>query len=403
MFKVDNQQLIGNAENSSAYTARFTFKGKDISFIVNKPVQYKVVDPVKGEVYQPFAVITPLVVSLSPDVLLTNVKRGNIAVTNPEMELQYKSNFTAAQIPVTIHLKQGDSVIFSKDTVIDFEAGKVFHLSAKVKNIYHAALNNFINAEIILTVNNSKQVYTHYLRAIKYDHIPDIHYFYKDQVHVLSDTIKIVGKKIGYIVGAGDKVPDALEQLGYSVKTLQEADLTDENLKEYDAVVVGIRAYNIYEYLTNRNDVLNRYVLNGGNLIVQYMKSNQVGVKPVKVGPYRFVVNAGSRVTEEDAQVKFLLPTHSVLNYPNKITAKDFDGWVQERSTYQAEQLDTHFQAILGMHDSNEKESNGSLITAKYGKGNIAYVSLVLFRQLPAGNAGAYKIMANLIALPKNK
>jgi hypothetical protein len=249
-------------------------------------------------------------------------------------------------------------------------------------------------------VNNTQRLYTHYLRSIKYDHIPDIHYFYKDQVHVLNDEVKIVGKKVGYIVGAGDKVPDALEQMGYTVSILQDGDLTDDNLKQFDAIVVGIRAYNIYEYLSNRNEVLNRYVFNGGNLIVQYLKSNQVGAKSVKVGPYHFIVNGGSRVTEEEAKVNFLLPDHPILNYPNKITDKDFEGWVQERSTYQAEQLDSHYEAILGMHDGKEKEGNGSLITAKYGKGNFTYISLVLFRELPAGVPGAYRLLANIIALP---
>ena len=191
--------------------------------------------------------------------------------------------------------------------------------------------------------------------------------------------------------------------MGYEVKILGEPDITDENLKQFDAIVTGIRAYNIFEYLTNKNDILSRYVNNGGNLIIQYLKSNQVGLKKVKVGPYPFSVNSGSRVTEEDAKVSFLIPEHPVLNYPNKITEKDFEGWVQERSTYQAEQLDSHFEAPLSMHDTGEKESNGSLVTAKYGKGNIAYVSLVLFRQLPAGIPGAYRIMANLIALPKTK
>jgi hypothetical protein len=159
----------------------------------------------------------------------------------------------------------------------------------------------------------------------------------------------------------------------------------------------------MYDYLSNKNEVLNEYVNSGGNLIVQYLKSNTVGLNKVKVGPYPFVVNAGSRVTEENAAVKFLLPTHSVLNYPNKINEADFVGWTQERSTYQAEQLDTHFETPLAMNDSGEKESNGSLAIAKYGKGNFAYVSLVLFRQLPAGVPGAYKLLANLIALPKNK
>ncbi len=146
-----------------------------------------------------------------------------------------------------------------------------------------------------------------------------------------------------------------------------------------------------------------RYVKNGGNLIVQYLKTNQVGQQNVKAGPYPFMVSSGSRVTEEDAKVHFLLPNHSALNYPNKITQKDFEGWLQERSTYQAVQLDNHYETPLGMHDTGEQESNGSLVIAKYGKGNFVYAGLVFFRELPAGVPGAYRLMANLIALPRNK
>lgn len=404
MFNVDDQSLIGKAENSPAYIATFTFKANEISFIVNKPVQYKYTDQVKGELYQPIVVISPLIVSLSPDILLNNVKRANKIISNPSLNLQYKSNFAGNKISTTIYLKQGDSVIYSKDTLIDFEVGKIYSLTLPLKKVYNKNLDQHINAAIELTVNNNKHIYTHYLREIKYDHIPDIHYLYKDNILVLNDEIKTVGKKIGYIVGAGDKVPEALEQLGFDVKYLSEADLVDENLKQFDAIIVGIRAYNIFEWLSEKNDVLNKYVQNGGNLIVQYLKSNLVGTKNVKVGPYKFFVNSGSRITEEDAKVNFVLPQHPVLNYPNKITDADFKNWVQERSTYQAEQSDPHFEMPLSMKDSGDKqESKGSLAIAKYGKGNFAYVSLVLFRQLPAGNAGAYRILANLIALPKNK
>ena len=191
--------------------------------------------------------------------------------------------------------------------------------------------------------------------------------------------------------------------MGYEVKILAEADITEANLQQFDAVVIGIRAHNIYEYLSDKNEILNNYVKNGGNLIAQYIKSNAVGAKRLKLGPYAFSINAGIRVTEEEAPVSFLLPEHPVLNYPNKITQKDFEGWIQERSTYQVDQADPHFEMPLGMNDTNEKQSNGSLATAKYGKGNFAYVSLVLFRQLPAGVPGAFRLLANLIALPKNK
>jgi hypothetical protein len=184
---------------------------------------------------------------------------------------------------------------------------------------------------------------------------------------------------------------------------LNETDITEDNLKQFDAVITGIRASNLFEFLTAKNDVLNKYVENGGNLIAQYIKSNTIGAKPLKLGPYPFTISSGSRVTEEDAKVKFILPEHVVLNYPNKITDKDFEGWIQERSTYQVAQADAHFEMPLAMNDTGEKESNGSLAIAKYGKGNFAYVSLVLFRELPAGVPGAYRILANLIALPKNK
>ena len=128
-----------------------------------------------------------------------------------------------------------------------------------------------------------------------------------------------------------------------------------------------------------------------------------MGLRKINVGPYPFSVSTGSRITEENAKVKFLMPDHPALNYPNKITDKDFEGWVQERSTYQVDQSDEHYEKLLAMNDTGEKESNGSLVIAKYGKGNFTYVSLVLFRQLPAGVPGAYRLMANLIGLPKNK
>jgi LmbE family N-acetylglucosaminyl deacetylase len=401
-FNVEDQLLIGQDENKAAYYADFNFSINGVFFTEQKPVQYKYVDPVKGELYQPYIVITPIIVSLTPDVVLPNVTAGNKQIANPKLQLQYKSNFTAKQIPVTIQLLHGSKAVFVKDTLIDFEAGKVFAESIAMPGAFHKDQDPNIVAAISTLINNKKHIYTSYLRSIKYDHIPAIHYFFQNNARIISDEVKVSGKKIGYITGAGDKVPDAILQLGYDLQYLHEGDLTDEKLKEFDAILLGIRAHNIFDYLSNKNDVLNRYVENGGNLIVQYLKSNQIGLKKIKVGPYPFIVNASSRVTEENAPVRFVLPEHAVLNYPNKIEQKDFDDWIQERSTYQAEQVDSHFEMPLSMNDSADKPATGSLTIAKYGKGNFAYVSLVLFRQLPAGNPGAYKLLANLIALPKN-
>ena len=216
-------------------------------------------------------------------------------------------------------------------------------------------------------------------------------------------NVKNTSKHVGYIDGAGDKLPEALVELGAQITYLKEADITTENLKGLDAIVVGIRAFNMYAYLSDKQAVLNEYIANGGNLVVQYLKSNQVGTQNIKVGPYPLTVNSGKRVTEENANVKFLLPNHPVLNFPNTIKAEDFNDWVQERSTYQAENIDARFQTPLQMNDTGEVPSQGSLLIAPFGKGNFAYVSLALFRQLPAGNPGAYKLFANLLSLPKNQ
>ncbi len=402
-FSVDDFQQVGKAESDPAFTAQFVFSMSGISFMVERPVQYKYVDPVRGEVYQPLNVIAPIVISLNKDVVLANVvstKKEQQPVSS--LLLQYKTNFNANALPLTIRILDGESPIFSTDTVMNVEAGGLYSYPLELKKIFANKVPFKLSAEVSYSIADKKYVYSHYLKTIKYDHIPSINYFYKDMVTIVKDKIVTVPKRVAYIIGAGDLVPEALEQLGYTINYLREADITDATLKKYDVIIVGIRAFNIYEWLTTKNDILNRFVENGGHLIVQYLKSNQVGLKKVKVGPYPFSMS-GIRVTEENAKVHFLLPNHSFLNYPNTITSKDFDGWIQERSTYQANPIAAPYEAILGMNDTGEIESNGSLITAQYGEGNITYISLVLFRQLPAGISGSYRLLANIIGMPAKK
>jgi LmbE family N-acetylglucosaminyl deacetylase len=388
IFDVRDQTLIGKAENDPSFEAVFsvTIEGED--FIIKRPVQYKVVDPAKGELYEPLAVL--------PRVELNFTKENFISLNGQTVEVQSQFKKNAA-VDAPLETKFGKVPGWDTDTRSQTAARRsgFFMLMPKDKQAN-------TKTEISVT-SGTPGVYLGTTKVIAYDHIPTITYFTQAKANLLNLNIKTEGKKIGYIVGAGDKVPQALEQLGYEVKILSEADITEDNLKQFDAVITGIRAGNIFEFLTAKNDVLNKYVENGGNLIAQYIKSNTVGAKRLKLGPYPFSISTGSRVTEEDAKVKFVLPEHAVLNYPNKITEKDFDGWIQERSTYQVDQADAHYEMPLAMSDTGEKESKGSLAIAKYGKGNFAYVSLVLFRELPAGVPGAYRILANLVALPKNK
>ena len=390
-FEVKDQLMIGKAENDPSFEATIKMSIEGTDFVIRRTVQYRVVDPVKGDTYQPIAVLPKIELSYAND----NFISVNGAPVKAKIELKSNSGDSGSYAVLQQYSKKWESDLsFFQYNTKDKENTKAVMFTP-------ATTETNIAEEINLKTSDGK--FGGYTKTIAYDHIPVITYFPRAKANLVKVDVKIIGKKIGYIVGAGDKVPQELEQMGYTVKILSEADLDDDNLKQFDAIITGIRAYNIYEYLSNKNEVLNRYVQNGGNLIVQYLKSNQVGSKKVVAGPYPFTIDAGTRVTEEDAVVNFLLPQHSVLNYPNKITDKDFEGWVQERSTYQAVKTDEHFEMPIGMNDKGEKQSNGSLAIAKYGKGNFVYASLVFFRQLPAGVPGAYRLMANLIALPKNK
>ncbi len=403
-FSVTDLEVVGNAESEASYTAKFVVSLNDIRFAINKPVQYKMVDPVRGEVYQPLNVIPPIIVSLNNHVLLTNVESvNNLPITSTPLQLQFKTNFSAPAIPVTIKIKdENEKILVSIDSVINVEAGGVYTFSFDVSKLNSTKKSTKLNAEISYERGGKKFAFTQYLKSIKYNHIPSINYFYKDQVILINDKIITAPKKVGYIIGAGDLVPQALAQLGYPVQYIGEAEISEELIDRFDVIIVGIRAFNIHEWLTTKNELLNKFVEKGGHLIVQYLKSNQVGSKKVKVGPYPFSIS-NVRVTEEDAAVNVLLPNHPFVSYPNSIAKNDFGGWVQERSTYQADITGAPYDAIFGMNDTNEKQTSGSLVTAKYGKGNFTYVSMVLFRQLPAGVAGSYRLFANIISLPTSK
>ncbi|MBY0479157.1 MAG: PIG-L family deacetylase [Chitinophagaceae bacterium] len=390
-FTVNDQLLIGKAESDAAFTAIFSLNIEGEIFVFEKPVMYKFTDPVKGEIYQPLVVVPPIVISLNPDFLFgtkeysTKIKiaitaNKDASFTNPYL------NFLSPDIDSKIiEVNQKDLLQFNK---------------YQSKNFDIEGLGFPFNGPVNIFMSSGDNVYNQSQIDIKYDHIPQITYFRKTEVPSSSTRLVTLSKKIGYINGAGDKVAEGLMQMGYTVSFLEEKDITVANLKQYDAIVTGIRAYNVHPWLNNAYDVLMRYVKEGGVMLVQYNTSNQFGTIKSKMSPYPFNISR-NRVTEEDAKVSFLAPTHPVLNYPNKITEKDFEGWVQERSVYEADAIDSNFVSILGMHDEGEPQRNGSLIVANYGKGRFVYSAVVFFRQLPAAVPGAYRLMANLLAKPK--
>jgi len=402
-FEVSDQSMIGKAWNDPCFEASFLVNIDGQDFVAKRAVQYRYIDPVKGDTYEPIPVLPKVEVRYNKDNFLS--VNNKPVVVGSHLKFNTVGSRWRPDVPSDSWINKNDTARFFQRYSGNWNLKKdTMAANYAVTSTFMPKWNDVsLSDSLFAGVKWGRDVYDHYTKVISYSHIPTITYFPLATANLVALHIKIIGKRIGYIVGAGDKVPEALEAMGYEVTFLTEKDVTDEQLKKYDAVITGIRAYNLYAYLSDKNDVLMRYVSNGGNMIVQYLKSNQIGEANITAGPYPFKISAGSRVTEEDAKVTFLLPESPVLNYPNKITDKDFEGWVQERSTYQAITMDPHYETPLSMHDTGEDPATGNLAIAKYGKGNFVYASLVFFRQLPAGVPGAYRLMANLIALPKNK
>jgi len=390
-FNVKDQEKIGQADVDPAYVANITItiEGKDFTF--SKAAKYKFTDPVKGEMYEPLVVIPAISFrDFNPLYVKTDKQAG--------VEVSFVANKSVNILaPSTVSQK-----INSNSDTLPFLIGG---FTLNKRQLYSETITDKQLNEKVYRINTVPD-YKYggsIQKTISYDHIPYITYFKEALLTVKKMDLKTVGKRIGYVVGAGDKVPEALEQMGYDVTLLGDKELSRNNLQQFDAIITGVRAYNTDEWLNNYYDKLMRYVDQGGNLIVQYNTSTNIGPIRARIGPYNFNI-VRTRVTDENATVNFLKPDHSVLNFPNRITADDFKGWIQERSIYHASDFDkNNFETIFSMHDPGENNDEGSLIIAHYGKGTFAYTGLVFFRELPAGVPGAYRLMANLIALNKQK
>jgi hypothetical protein len=385
-FNVKDQTLIGDPQSKPSFEVKFHVNIDGQNFIFTRPVQYRFTHPVKGDLYEPLTVLPPVTASFDPSLIVFtddeeksfDVQTQNHTSNNikPEIELTNTSK---------LNIKGPDNY------------NSTFTYLAKPTTKQTSAFYSNVEFKLNGKTDTAKE-----LRTISYDHIPRIDYFKDSKAKFVIADIKTSGKHIGYIEGAGDKVPECLVQMGYDVTVLKEKDINPSYLNQFDAVIAGIRAYDVHDWLFNKSDVLMNYVKDGGNYIVQYNRNNKIGTDNGKISPYHFSIT-NNRVTDEDAKVDFLLPDHAVLNFPNKITEKDFEGWIQERGIYFAGSVDANFQTVLGMNDTGEPQQKGSLIIADYGKGKFVYTGLVFFRELPAGVPGAYRLFANIIALNRKK
>jgi hypothetical protein len=231
---------------------------------------------------------------------------------------------------------------------------------------------------------------------IDYPHITKQQVLKPAEAKFIKLDLKINDQKIGYIMGAGDEVPEALTQMGYQVTLISPEEITPEKLESFDVIMTGIRAYNVLPSLENKQKILLDFVKDGKTMIVQYNTADSS--IPADMAPYPLKISR-DRVTDENAAVRFLAPNHPVLNYPNKITATDFEGWTQEQGLYYPNEFDKAFTPILSSNDKGENPTNGALLVAPYGKGYYIYTGLSFFRELPEGVSGAYRLLSNMISL----
>ena len=391
IYKVNNSTLIGKPENDAAKKISFDITIKDLNLKITRDLVYKYTDPVKGEVYRPFEILPPATINISDKVFVFSdggTKTVQITVKANQSNFEGTLKLKASEGWI-VKVNNPDFKLKNRNDEMVIEAT----ISAD-KN----AMNGKLDASVIF---NSPLILNKSIKRIEYDHIPYQFILSDAEAGLINVDLKKTGLNIGYIPGAGDDVPAALKQIGYNVTMLTDELLLIENLSKYNAIVSGIRAYNTNDRLQIHYTKLMEYVKNGGNLIVQYNTNNRIGPVKTNIGPYPFTISR-DRVTDEKAVIQFNNEKHSALNFPNKITVKDFDGWVQERGIYFATDIDKQYEPIFSIKDPGEKSSDGSLIIAKHGKGNFVYTGLVFFRELPAGVPGAYRLFVNLLSLPQN-
>ncbi|MDO1448568.1 PIG-L family deacetylase [Rhodocytophaga aerolata] len=385
IYSVNDLQLIGKPEAPAPLSVTFTFSIEGTSFTYTKPVNYKWTDPVEGELYRPFEVRPEVMVNLAEKVYMfpdtkpkevhVVVKAGKAKVSG-ELSLDLPKSWTVnpQRIPFTLTKNNEEQRITFQVTPPATAANDLLKVVVKTAS----------------GVTSSKGLLT-----INYAHIPVQTIFPEALAKVVRLDIVASGKNIGYLMGAGDDIPASLRQVGYQVTPLTESDFATGTLDAYDAIVLGVRAFNTVDRMPFYQPKLMQYVENGGTMLVQYNVSN--GLKTDELGPYPIRLSR-NRVTVEDSPITFLNPKHTLLNTPNKITQKDFEGWVQERGLYFPDSLDTHYETILSTLDPNEKPQDKSVFVTQYGKGKFVYTGLSFFRQLPAGVPGAYRFFANLIS-----
>jgi LmbE family N-acetylglucosaminyl deacetylase len=396
-FMVSDPEQIGVPEDKAAIVCHLTLELQGQPLQIELPVRYKFTDPVKGELYWPL-VISPAVMVQPSDPVVLDLSTISDVKGGREGSVKLSTLLPGKKVWVSGEFEKSGKAFFGQDSHSKVDSLLLDKKDQPVNSYYVASDKTEGGKVLVKATDQAANIYSQYRVDIRHDHIPALSYFMPASFLVQKIDLKKRGRKIGFIEGAGDKTVEALQRMGYEVIILTEKDINSSTLQQCDAVITGVRAYNTHEWLNRVHSRLMYYVEQGGNLIVQYNTSNQIGPVKAQIGPFPFTISR-NRITDEKAAVVFTDSSHVVFNYPNRLGPEDFAGWVQERSIYHASPGAAGYQYLIRMQDFDEKPDEGSLLVGRYGKGWFTYTGLALFRQLPAGVTGAYRLLANLIAL----
>ena len=387
-YNIDDQKLITEPDNKPVLEAKFIFKvnGQQISYI--SPVTYKLNSPINGDEYRPFNIGNPIYLNPKNDLeYLVNTNKRNL-----EVEVISGANNMSARIYLDA----------PEGTKVDPEFYDINFKNNNEKKLlnFNVSLSDNKNSinKVSYKAKIHDKIFSRGINKIIYSHISHQTRFPKSEVSLIKFDLNVKAKNIAYIMGSGDKIPESLSLVGYKVDLFEKNDINIDNLKDYDALIVGVRAFNSDKSLLDIKPQLMNFMESGGNVIIQYNTSRNLDVN--KFSPYPFTLSR-NRVSQENAPVRIINSKHPALNYPNKISLEDFNGWVQERGLYFPNSWSNDFETIISSNDKGESPNNGGILISKVGEGYFVYTSYSWFRQLPAGVSGAYKIFTNLISLGK--
>lgn len=390
-FLVDAARLErGKPFSAPEVIGRVRYQAFGVENVIEQPLQYRYTDRALGEVRKPAPVVPPISVAMAPELLALptapSAQERAFEVTVMNNRRQRTEGTVRLTVPAGWRAQPAAApFIFERE-------GEKQAFRFRVEIPPGIAAGSY---KLEATADLEGRTYVVGYSTLSYPHITPRNIYRPATARVEAMDVRVAdGLKVGYVMGSGDNVPQALAQMGVPVVLLTLEDLGSGDLRSYTAIVIGIRAYAVRDDLRAYHQRLMEYVRDGGLMVVQYHTSEFPAPYPLRLG-------RGERVSVEEAPVRILEPDHPLFRSPNRITARDFDGWVQERGLNFMSEWGSPFRPLLASNDPGEPERLGGHLVASYGRGTYIYTGYAWFRQLPAGVPGAYRLFANLISLPK--